>query len=123
MEKAERLTGRTIQAVIGLARSWRCPKHGAAQGLQTGDGTGGTGTGKQGRGVGGGWGSLTHGETHRGGHERRNKEGNATPQNLQHHGTKTVTDALSRPSELQKHALVCYGNPVTKGNPGELRNV
>lgn len=28
MEKAAKLTGRTIQAVIGLAVSWRCPKHG-----------------------------------------------------------------------------------------------
>lgn len=28
MEKADRLTGRTIQAVIGLAVSWLCPKHG-----------------------------------------------------------------------------------------------
>lgn len=37
MEKAERLTGRTIQAVIGLVRSCPCPKHGATRGLQTGD--------------------------------------------------------------------------------------
>lgn len=74
MEKAERLTGRTIQAVIGLVRSWRCPKHGSIQGLQTGDTTGGRGTGKQ-AGV---WGSMTHRETHWGRHERRNKEGVAT---------------------------------------------
>lgn len=74
MEKAERLTGRTIQAVIGLVRSWRCPKHGSIQGLQTGDTTGGKGTGKQ-AGV---WGSITHRETHWGRHERRNKEGVAT---------------------------------------------
>lgn len=32
MEKADRLTGRTIQAVIGLAVSWRCPKHGVRRG-------------------------------------------------------------------------------------------
>lgn len=32
MEKADRLTGRTIQAVIGLAVSWRCPKHGVRGG-------------------------------------------------------------------------------------------
>lgn len=74
MEKADRLTGKTIQAVIGLVRSWRCPKHGSIQGLQTGDTTGGRGTGKQA----GMWGSITHRETHWGGHERRNKEGDAT---------------------------------------------
>lgn len=35
MEKADRLTGRTIQAVIGLAVNWLCPKHGVSGGLQS----------------------------------------------------------------------------------------
>lgn len=36
MEKADRLTGRTIQAVIGLAGGWLCPEHGVRWGLWQG---------------------------------------------------------------------------------------
>lgn len=67
MEKADRLTGRTIQAVIGLAVSWLCPKHGVRGGLRAGVAT----RRRIGWGVGGDAGSLTHRETHRGGHERK----------------------------------------------------
>lgn len=91
-----------------------------------GDGETGWGAGRGGR-------SLTHGETHRGGHERRNKEGNATPQDLGDDGTETVT-ALSSPSgpnfleffSLEFLFRVTETRPCplgTRGNPGELRNV
>lgn len=46
MEKADRLTGRTIQAVIGLAVSWLCPKHGVRQELWDGRATQQEGSGR-----------------------------------------------------------------------------
>lgn len=62
MEKADRLTGRTIQAVIGLAVSWLWPEHGVRGGLRAGAAT-------RREGSGGGWVGVTntqgntHGET------------------------------------------------------------
>lgn len=78
MEKADRLTGRTIQAVIGLAGGWLCPEHGVRRGLRQGAATRREGSGGGGRGGEGRWGgSLTHRDTHRGGHERKKKGGMA----------------------------------------------
>lgn len=68
MEKADKLTGSTIQAVIGLAVSNLCPKHGVRGRLWAGAAT------DQ---VGGGWGAgaLTHRETHGGKGGMRGQKG------------------------------------------------
>lgn len=67
MEKADKLTGRTIQAVIGLAVSWLCPKHGVRGGLRAGAATRQEGSGGGWAGV---WVHLHTGEHTGRGHER-----------------------------------------------------
>ena len=57
MEKAERLTGKTIQAVIGLAVCWRYPKHEGEEGSRREK--------QDNRGA--RWGTLTGRDTHKGG--------------------------------------------------------
>lgn len=64
MEKADRLTGRTIQAVIGLAGGWLCPEHGVRRGLRQGAATRREGSGGGGRGGEGRWGGVTNTQGH-----------------------------------------------------------
>lgn len=107
MEKADRLTGRTIQAVIGLAVSWLCPKHGVRGGLRAGVATQQKGSSRGRVGV---WGHLHTGEhTGIGGDMRGQKgewhsssapQGPATSRNLREGGAgrylsanETVCDA------------------------------
>lgn len=76
MEKAAKLTGRTIQAVIGLAVSWCCPKHG----VRGGGGFGSEWQHDRRDQVGGGWGcgvTNTMGDTHKEGMRGQRGDGTA----------------------------------------------
>lgn len=60
MEKADRLTGKTIQAVIRLVGGRRCPEHGVRRGAAGGGNTMG---GRRGGWAGGGGVTSTQGHT------------------------------------------------------------